>query len=146
MEAASGVDELPAEPLGVVDVADEDPDWAAENADLIANAVVTLQRLFSTNTSPEMATRWDTHPNNLRHWNSDGCMRCHAGNMVSPEGLTISASCDTCHLIKGQGRINDGTWQYDPRGLEFVHPPDGELMAAPILCSECHDGALGYGF
>jgi hypothetical protein len=27
----------------------------------------------------------------------------------------------------------------------FVHPADGEIMDEPILCHECHDGALGLG-
>lgn len=127
-------------------VADEDEDWVAENAAELQQAVLMLQEIFETNRSPEMHVKWDTHPDNLRHWGSNGCFRCHAGNMVADNGSEISSSCDTCHLIKGQGRVADGSWQYDPNGMEFIHPSDEEVMTAPILCSECHDGALGYGF
>jgi hypothetical protein len=27
----------------------------------------------------------------------------------------------------------------------FVHPADLEVMEDPIMCNECHDGALGLG-
>ena len=58
-------------------------------------------------------------------------------------GAEISATCDTCHIIRAQGRENNG-WFTDPNGLAFVHPADEEVMEEPILCHECHDGALGY--
>jgi hypothetical protein len=127
-------------------VADEDSDWAAANMPQLEHAVLTLQRMFTTNRNPEMRVKWDTHLDNKQHWSNDGCFRCHAGNMVADGGREISSSCDTCHVIKGQGRVGDGTWQYDPNGLDFIHPADEEVMNEPILCSECHDGALGYGF
>ena len=129
----------------VAGVNDEDADWAANNAVDLERAVATMQRLFETNRNPEMLVQWDTHPDNLQHWNNDGCLRCHAGNMVADDGREISSDCNTCHVITGQGRYGDGTWQFDPAGMDFIHPPDDEVMIAPVFCSECHDGALGYG-
>lgn len=126
-----------------VAVAEEDSGWAAAHPGEIERAVEVLQGLFARSRFPYMRADWQAYPDNLGHWFSDGCFRCHAGNMVSAEGDSVSSECSTCHLIRGQGRVGE-SWRYDPAGLDFVHPPDNEVMAGPVLCSECHDGVLGY--
>ncbi len=105
--------------------------------------VATAQAIFSRSPSPKMKVRWDTYLDNNQHLTRAGCFRCHAGNMVSADGRTVSSACSTCHSIRGQGRHGDAC-AYDPNGLPFVHPPDGEIMDTPTLCHDCHDGSLGW--
>lgn len=125
------------------DVADEDPEWAAAHGAEIDRAVLALQQLFARSRFPTMKADWRAYPDNLGHWASAGCFRCHAGNMESAGGDVVSYDCNTCHLVKGQGRVGED-WAYDPVGLDFIHPSDGDVMEGPILCNECHDGVLGY--
>jgi len=125
-------------------VADEDPAWAEANSAQLDATVLALQNVFARTQFPVMNADWRSYPDNNKHWSSPGCFRCHSGNMASEDGQEISWSCDTCHTIKGQGRQYNGSWAYDPAGLEFVHPSDEEVMEGPVLCHECHDGALGY--
>ncbi len=122
---------------------DEDPDYFAANRDKIQQAIGVVQRVFATNRFPEMRVRWDAYPDNIRHCDTLGCFRCHAGNMVADDGSTVSSSCDTCHLVKGQGRPGE-SWEFDPGGLAFVHPGDEDVMDSPTLCIDCHDGSLGW--
>jgi hypothetical protein len=89
-----------------------------------------------------MGADWSAYPENIGHWRSPGCFRCHDGLHESNDGRTISTSCDTCHAIVRQGLASEPEVAV-PEGLPFVHPWDGEVLEPPILCSECHDGVLG---
>jgi len=51
---------------------------------------------------PEMKVYWKTHPNNIGHFYSQGCFRCHYGNQVSKDGKTISKDCNSCHIVLNQ--------------------------------------------
>lgn len=125
-------------------VEDEDPDYFADNIAQVDATVLALQNLFGRSRFPAMNADWRVYPDNMKHWSSPGCYRCHSGNMVSEDGLEISWSCTTCHTILGQGRVGNGSWAYDPNGLDFIHPSDEEVMEGPVLCHDCHDGSLGY--
>ncbi len=120
------------------------PDYYAENREQVDEVAGILQRLYSENTFPEMNVRWDSYPDFIGHWDTAGCFRCHAGNLQSSEGRTISTDCNACHVILQQGFESD-PWPSDGPGAPFVHPGDFEEMNEPILCHECHDGALGFG-
>ncbi len=150
LEWLAGEYESSEEALTAVDedlragVADEDEEWAAANVAKIDATVVALQNIFARTQFPAMKADWRSYPDNNKHWSSPGCFRCHSGNMASEDGDEISWSCDTCHTIQGQGRQYNGSWSYNPNGLEFVHPSDEEVMEGPVLCHDCHDGTLGY--
>lgn len=126
-----------------VGIAAEEPEWPDDHPAQLDSTIAVVQRIFRSSQFPAMNVRWSEYPDNKKHWNSPGCFRCHAGNMASSAGGEVSSACDTCHVILGQGRLGE-SWQYDPAGLAFVHPADDEVMEAPVLCHECHDGSLGY--
>jgi len=118
------------------------PDFYGENRRKVDETAVVLKRLYRENTFPEMNVRWDTYPDFIGHWDTAGCFRCHAGNMRSADGRVVSTDCNSCHVILSQGFVSD---PIDAEGARnaFVHPGDLEVMDEPILCHECHDGALG---
>jgi hypothetical protein len=122
------------------------PEYLEENPGQLENATGRVLEMFGHNIFPEMKTRWDTAPDYSSHWIYSGCFRCHAGNMVSDAGEEVSSSCTTCHTIVGQGIRGTDTWQTAAFGesLPFVHPLDEEVFDEPILCTECHNGSLGY--
>jgi len=112
------------------------PNLYASRRQSIDAAVTELQRIFQTYFFPEMKTDWTTHPDNVGHYYSIGCFRCHDGQHVSAGGKTIRADCNICHTVLDQseaGRpvpIKDGAFQ---------HPIDmGDLTGTS--CTECHTG------
>jgi ribosomal protein S27E len=90
---------------------------------------------------PEMKVDWRVHPNNIGHFYSAGCFRCHDGNHVSAEGKVISKDCNICHTVlaqteSGKPLIATAT------GAKFTHPVDlGDMTA--VNCADCHTGAVG---
>ena len=46
-----------------------------------------------------MKVDWRVHPNNIGHFLSTGCFRCHDGNHVSTDGKALTKNCDTCHTV-----------------------------------------------
>lgn len=95
----------------------------------IDGAVASLQQIFQTTRFPEMRVDWRTHPDNLGHFASMGCFRCHDDKHVSKDGKRISKDCHICHTVLPE---NNAT-------AEFVHPVDiGDLRA--VNCADCHTG------
>lgn len=116
------------------------PDVYAGKADSIRGAVAEVQRLFQTYTFPEMKTDWQTHPNNVGHFYSQGCFRCHDGDHVSPTGRVIRKDCALCHTTLDQ--TAGGVTTPAPGG-QFRHPvalgTQGEFQ-----CAACHKGNRGF--
>jgi nitrate/TMAO reductase-like tetraheme cytochrome c subunit len=95
----------------------------------IDGAVTTLQQIFSTTRFPEMHVDWRTHPNNVGHFTSSGCFRCHDDQHVSKDGKRISKECSTCHTVLADSNST----------AAFVHPVDlGDLRG--VNCADCHTG------
>ncbi|MDH3492489.1 MAG: NapC/NirT family cytochrome c [Acidobacteriota bacterium] len=99
-------------------------------------AVVELRRIYSTYFFPEMKTDWQSHTDNIGHYNAKGCYRCHDGRHVSPEGKTIQTSCNICHTTLDQ-----------TFGGRTIVPPDGNFQHPIDLggqekykCADCHKG------
>ncbi len=115
--------------------------YKSKQAD-VTRAVAELQRIFKTTIFPEMKVDWRTHPNNVGHFYSQGCFRCHDGNHVSSTGKTISKDCTICHTLLGQeesGVAMSNLMGPNNKGLTFKHPADiGDL--ANVNCSDCHTG------
>lgn len=116
----------------------EYPERVAADPSLVETAIEALTAIYRANFFPEMRTDWRSYPNNLGHLYSPGCMRCHDGQHVSPQGQAITADCKVCHRIVAQGPA--GELQWDPKGLNFLHPMDESEMTQPDTCWSCHDG------
>lgn len=103
----------------------------------IKGAVTEVQRIFSTNIFPEMKVDWRTHPDNLSHYYSTGCFRCHDGQHVSPDGKVVRNACNTCHTVLDQ--TEGGVSVMPVQGKPFQHPVDlGDFNG--IKCTDCHSG------
>jgi hypothetical protein len=92
-----------------------------------------IQRIFQTYFFPEMKTDWQTHPNNIGHFYSSGCFRCHDGEHVSKSGKVIRNDCDICHTVIYDSSNPTASVKMGP----FQHPVDlGGL--AELKCEVCH--------
>jgi hypothetical protein len=104
--------------------------------DVIQGAIKETQRIFQTYIFPEMRTDWATHPNNIGHFYSSGCFRCHDGEHVSKDGRVIRNDCNICHSV-----ISDSANPMSERLFtqSFRHPVDlGGL--SDLECTVCHKG------
>lgn len=77
----------------------EYPDIATSRSDDIETAADVLVQIYDRNVFPQMNIKWGTYPNFIGHTYSIGCFRCHDEEHSSPEGLTISQECNTCHEL-----------------------------------------------
>jgi hypothetical protein len=82
------------------------PDLYRQKPALVAAAGSAVRDIYLRNVSPEMKLTWGTHPNHLGHEDGGGCMRCHDGSHVSPDGKAIASDCSTCHVILAQDEKN----------------------------------------
>jgi hypothetical protein len=103
-------------------------------------AISGAQEAFSQNIFPHMKARWSAYPNNIGHFTDRGCMRCHAGNHQSPQGVKISHDCNACHVIMMQGKDDAVERDSTGNGLEFKHPADIDDAWKENSCNECHQG------
>jgi nitrate/TMAO reductase-like tetraheme cytochrome c subunit len=108
----------------------------------VQSAIAEVQRIFKYSIFPEMKVDWRTHPNNIGHFFSAGCFRCHDGSHVSTDGTkTVTKQCNTCHTVlaevmSGQPVIGSA------EGIPFKHPVDiGDITQ--MNCADCHTGGVG---
>ncbi|HUI83224.1 MAG TPA: NapC/NirT family cytochrome c [Candidatus Binatia bacterium] len=115
------------------------PQIASSKAASVQAAIAQLQDIYRTTFFPKMKVNWKTHPNNIGHFYSQGCFRCHDGNHVSKDGRVISKDCNSCHTVLDQ---EEGGAHIAPQPVEaFKHPVDlGDLAA--VNCSDCHTGGV----
>ncbi|MCC6155114.1 MAG: NapC/NirT family cytochrome c [Candidatus Hydrogenedentes bacterium] len=93
---------------------DNHPDVLETKAESVRKAIEELQAIYSRNVFPQMNVKWGTYINNISHFDSPGCFRCHEGNFttldgaksIGPDGAaaaseikTISNDCTMCHSI-----------------------------------------------
>jgi len=113
------------------------PQIASSKANQINAASKELLRIFGTTFFPEMHVNWQTHPNNIGHFYTAGCFRCHDGNHVSADGKTISKDCNACHTLAAQEEGKEKLAAIPNQ--QFQHPVDiGDL--ANVNCADCHSG------
>jgi hypothetical protein len=100
-------------------------------------AIAETQRIFSISIFPEMKVDWRTHPDNISHYYSAGCFRCHDGQHESKDGKVVRNDCNICHTVLDQTK---GGVQIMPvLGKPFQHPIDlGDFSG--IKCTDCHSG------
>jgi hypothetical protein len=115
------------------------PDFYAAMVDTINAAIKATQTTFSQNIFPQMKVRWSAYPNNIGHFFSIGCMRCHLGKHKSDDGRTITHDCTACHSILMQG-TGPKEFSTAEKGLEFQHPEDIGDTWKETGCYECHSG------
>ncbi len=115
------------------------PDLEKTKQEQIQAAITEVQRIYRVTTFPEMKLDWKTHPDNVGHFYSPGCFRCHDGQHVSADGKVVPKNCDTCHEMLGQ---DDGSTMASAKGgTPFQHPVDlGDLTA--VSCNDCHTGGV----
>jgi len=114
------------------------PEVAKAKQHEIQAMVSELQRIFTQSIFPEMKVDWRTHPNNVGHFYSQGCFRCHDGEHKSKDGKVITKDCNACHNLLGQ---DEAGVQLSGNILnnQFKHPVDlGDMTA--VNCSDCHTG------
>jgi hypothetical protein len=107
--------------------------------DDIQRMIAAVQEIYQYNFFPEMKVRWDVYPDNIGHFSSPGCYRCHDGLHVAEDGSKISDDCSSCHVILAQGPQSDNA-PINPEGVEFRHPEDIGEAWREMACSECHTG------
>lgn len=106
----------------------------ASKQDSIKAAITELQRIFKTYLFPEMKVDWRTHPDNISHYYSQGCFRCHDGQHVSSTGKVIRNDCNICHTVLDQ---SEGGVPVAVKDGAFQHPVDlGNI--ATFKCTDCH--------
>ncbi|HVZ16316.1 MAG TPA: NapC/NirT family cytochrome c [Terriglobales bacterium] len=114
--------------------------WNSRHAAVVA-AVAETQRIYETTIFPEMKVDWRVHPNNIGHFYSQGCFRCHDGNHVSADGKVISKDCESCHTMMSEAAAGSEI-AGSAKGAAFKHPVDlGDMTA--VNCSDCHNGGVG---
>jgi nitrate/TMAO reductase-like tetraheme cytochrome c subunit len=116
------------------------PDIAKSKQLEIRNAVTEIQQIYSRTTFPDMKLNWQTHPNNLGHFYSPGCFRCHDGQHVSADGRVIGKDCNQCHTVMSE--TDGATTAAATPAASFQHPVDiGDLTQ--VNCADCHTGGTG---
>ncbi|HSE97275.1 MAG TPA: NapC/NirT family cytochrome c [Blastocatellia bacterium] len=112
------------------------PQVYSSKGESIKGAITEIQRIFQTYFFPEMKVDWQTHPDNVGHYYSLGCFRCHDGKHRSKSGKVIRTDCNICHTVLDQTEagahvaIKDGGFQ---------HPIDMGDMSG-MNCTDCHSG------
>jgi nitrate/TMAO reductase-like tetraheme cytochrome c subunit len=112
-------------------------DVYASKPDAIRSAVAEVQRIYQTYFFPEMKTDWQAHPNNIGHYYSQGCFRCHDGKHESRDGKVIRSDCNVCHATLDQSENGATT---SAQNGAFRHPVElGKL--SELNCTVCHSGS-----
>ncbi len=107
-----------------------------EKRPAINSSVAELKRIYRTYFFPEMKTDWRSHINNIGHFNTQGCFRCHDGKHRSPQGKLIRNECNICHITISQNY--KGT-PVEPVEGKFQHPINLGARG-DVNCAACHRG------
>jgi hypothetical protein len=117
------------------------PDLFASRGTSIQAAIADLQRIYQSTIFPYMKVDWRTHPNNIGHFYTPGCFRCHDGEHVSSDNKVIPKGCATCHTVLAQMQSGVAMIKHE-EGVPFQHPiAIGDLTQ--VSCSDCHTGGVG---
>jgi formate-dependent nitrite reductase cytochrome c552 subunit len=113
------------------------PDVYSARLDAIKSAISEVQNIYEKNVFPAMKVDWQTYSDNIGHYYSSGCFRCHDGQHVSADGKVIRRDCKICHTILDQ---KEGSAPIMARnGTTFQHPIDlGDMTM--LTCTDCHTG------
>jgi hypothetical protein len=70
---------------------------AAANEETLRRTIAEIQGVYSRNVFPAMKVTWGTYTDNIGHFTSNGCFRCHDGQHVAKDGAAINNDCSYCH-------------------------------------------------
>jgi nitrate/TMAO reductase-like tetraheme cytochrome c subunit len=66
----------------------------------VDNAAQGILDVYDRNVFPEWGVTWGTYANNLGHFDSPGCFRCHDSSHTTADGKdTITQDCGACHQL-----------------------------------------------
>ncbi|MBN1668243.1 MAG: NapC/NirT family cytochrome c [Anaerolineales bacterium] len=120
------------------------PEFYAENQPLIQEAIAALQTAYDQSVFPEQKSDWDSHPDNVGHTYSPGCLRCHDGKHLTKEQEAIRLECNLCHSIPVVAGIQDFVADIEiSRGPEPVSHLNTNWITLhrdifDPTCSNCH--------
>jgi nitrate/TMAO reductase-like tetraheme cytochrome c subunit len=113
------------------------PDVYSTRRDSVRSAINEVVGIYEKNFFPTMKVDWRTYSDNIGHYYSSGCFRCHDGQHVSADGKVIRKDCKICHTILDQKEGSAPILASD--GTTFQHPIDlGDMTA--VTCTDCHTG------
>jgi NapC/NirT cytochrome c family, N-terminal region len=116
------------------------PEIYEQKREVLDSVIISTQTAYSENIFPDMKVRWSEYPDNIGHFTSIGCMRCHLGNHETETGEKITHDCQACHIILSQGSGEFAENSTSEEGLEFKHPEDIDEAWKEMGCYECHSG------
>jgi len=111
--------------------------WSARKAS-VNYAIDKVREIYRRNFFPDMNVAWKTYPDNIGHFISPGCFRCHDGQHINQRGESISHDCHVCHDFLNPVEQN-GEGAVIEKG-EFRHPLVLEGAHATLRCDQCHSG------
>jgi nitrate/TMAO reductase-like tetraheme cytochrome c subunit len=120
------------------------PDYYGANEDKVDAAVQEVKRIFNDSVFLDQKSDWNTHPNNIGHFESAGCFRCHDGKHLDSNQQAIRLECNLCHSIPVVSGPQDFVTQ-----IEISKGPEPESHLNPnwislhnqvfdATCSNCH--------
>lgn len=114
------------------------PQVYAEKKNSLDQSIQTVINIYRANIFPTMKASWKSYPDNIGHFISPGCFRCHDNKHKTVEGKVLSNQCTICHTIIEQGPL--GATEKNADGLPFRHPQESEEGWKEGSCVECHTG------
>jgi nitrate/TMAO reductase-like tetraheme cytochrome c subunit len=110
----------------------------------IRAAIDEIKAIYDRSVFHEQKIDWTTHPNNLGHFDSPGCFRCHDGKHLDENDQAIRLECNLCHSIPVVSDPNDFVTR-----IELSNGPEPEShlnanwislhnQAIDFTCSNCH--------
>ncbi|MBZ5645758.1 MAG: NapC/NirT family cytochrome c [Acidobacteriia bacterium] len=114
------------------------PDVYKQKQAAVQDAVAAVQKVFQTSFFPEMKLDWRTHPNNIGHFYSAGCFRCHDGNHATKSGKVLSKDCRACHEIISETDGSAPGVETAVNPVEFKHPGGDLGDLTQVNCADCH--------
>jgi hypothetical protein len=119
-------------------------DFYTANQNKIDAAVQELETIFKESVFLDQKSDWNSHPNNIGHFDSAGCFRCHDGKHLDSDQKAIRLECNLCHSIPVASSSQDFVTKIEiSKGPE----PESHLNANWIslhnkafdaTCSNCH--------
>ncbi len=123
------------------------PGFYEGNQSDITQAIEELKTSYTNTVYPEQKSDWASHPDNIGHENSPGCLRCHDGQHLNQEKEAIRLECNLCHSIPVVSEAGDFITTIE---LSSGPEPENHLSANWIsfhhlvyqpTCDNCHTTA-----
>jgi mono/diheme cytochrome c family protein len=74
-------------------------DYYTAHQDKVDAAISEIKTIFTDSVFIDQKSDWNTHPNNIGHFDSAGCFRCHDGKHLNSNQQAVRLECNLCHSI-----------------------------------------------